>query len=701
MTDTDHVETRMLPWLMRTRLRILLVVLVTTAIPLGLMTLLVLRDLNRAATMRAFTRGQALAGLAAHTIRERIDGLVRYAGFFALAPELSRGLEPAAAAAARPQLETLVRGNPLIQRAFLADAAATLLVDFPPVPATVGRRFDDRDWYQGALRTRRPYVSAFYERTAEPRVTVTAIAFPVAGTNGQSGYLVVQHPVEALVAWLDTIRPTPGTRVWLADQNGLIAQAPPPPGGSRDAPLHLPPFVIARHGQAGSEEGSLPFLPGERGVTSYAPVPDSGWTVLVCQPASDILAPLHSVRLSMPITVVATVIVILLGAVCSLAHARRHVLQRLAVEQERDRFFKMSMDMLCEAGTDGYFKRVNPAFTHILGWSEQELLQVPYLEFVHPDDRHATIREACNLESGRITLSFENRYRCRDGSYRWLSWTSTPSGNRIYAGARDISRERALADSLREAKDAAEEATRAKSEFLASMSHELRTPLNAIIGFSQVLREQYFGPLNPRQLEYVADILDSGRHLLSLIDDILDLAKIEAGRARLELSRVCVPELFAETISMVRERMREHDLHLKLEIAEDVRNLVILADRRRLKQVLFNLLSNAVKFTPDGGTITLQAARLSEAELLLTVRDTGVGISADDLQKLFTRFFQGRRTTPTATVAGTGLGLALCRELVSMHGGRIWADSAGEDKGSAFSFTLRVKGPPSEEGPTP
>ncbi len=223
-----------------------------------------------------------------------------------------------------------------------------------------------------------------------------------------------------------------------------------------------------------------------------------------------------------------------------------------------------------------------------------------------------------------------------------------------------------------------------KSEFLASMSHELRTPLNAVIGFSEVLLGRMFGDINERQDEYLRDIWNSGRHLLELLNEILDLSKVEAGQMVFEPSTFTVSSAVGDSLAMVRERAAAHGIDVAVHIDSDLDT--IHADPLRFKQVLLNLLSNAVKFTPDGGRVAV-GARRAETDLVVTVSDTGVGVAPQDRERIFESFQQGRRGPSKGE--GTGLGLTLSRRIVELMGGRIWLDSTvGE--GSTFNFSIPV-----------
>lgn len=274
-----------------------------------------------------------------------------------------------------------------------------------------------------------------------------------------------------------------------------------------------------------------------------------------------------------------------------------------------------------------------------------------------------------------------------------------------------------------EAELQAEAASRAKSDFLANMSHELRTPLNSIIGFSEIMIDDLYGKLNEKQKEYVNDIYDSGRHLLDLINDILDLSKVEAGKMELELSRFLLEDVLSGSITMLKEKAMKHNIKLSLDIEPDA-NIEIEADERKLKQIMFNLLSNAVKFTPDGGSVTVRAKRVSLRDLneiqgeaiskahpeqrekdeiatpaarndnlkdfiKISIADTGIGIKPEDMDKLFKEFSQIDMGY-TRKYEGTGLGLALTKRLVELHKGKIWVESE-IGKGSKFSFVIPIR----------
>jgi len=242
---------------------------------------------------------------------------------------------------------------------------------------------------------------------------------------------------------------------------------------------------------------------------------------------------------------------------------------------------------------------------------------------------------------------------------------------------------------LRAARDQAQAASRSKSEFLANMSHELRTPLTAVIGFSQLLEKQAFGPMNEKQTGYVRHILNAGRHLLDLINDILDLSKVEAGKMDLSLSRFLLVPLLEACLVFVKEKALKHGISIETRFDAALQDVSIEADERKLKQIMYNLLSNAVKFTPEGGSVTVGAG-LEEPSVHVSVVDTGIGIDPKDQNEVFVAFKQ-IDSSYAKKQQGTGLGLALTRRMVELHGGRIWLESEGGGKGCALHFTMPLR----------
>jgi PAS domain S-box-containing protein len=347
----------------------------------------------------------------------------------------------------------------------------------------------------------------------------------------------------------------------------------------------------------------------------------------------------------------------------------------------------------------------------VLGYHADELLGGQlWLNRIHPEDAARVEQAYEKLFSDGEKFDVEYRSCRKDGEWIWLhnrALATRPREGVMCADGifKDITQRRLSEAAIQHTKDAAESANLAKSQFLANMSHELRTPLNAIIGFSEILADKTFGELNDRQLKYSHNILNSGRHLLQLINDILDLAKVEAGRVELMRNTFSVAKSLSEVETIVKTLANKKHILLESKIAVDLPEL--FADEAKFKQIMYNLLSNAIKFTPDGGKVFISAAikKINDGDtnsanefLQIAVTDTGIGIKLNDQQRVFKEFEQvdssyGRQQQ------GTGLGLALTQRLVEMHGGKIWVESEGvEGKGSTFTFSIPI--PKVEIAPT-
>ena len=378
------------------------------------------------------------------------------------------------------------------------------------------------------------------------------------------------------------------------------------------------------------------------------------------------------------------------------------VTDKLAMERSYNTLIEVqreTLDNLYEAvavlGTDGRLKLWNPAYAQIWKLAPEQLAGEPHVselveatrsffEVPGSAERWPQLKQrVIDRLTGRVGES--ERLQRSDGSILQATIVPLPDGN-VLLSYLDVTDSTRVERALRERNEALETAGRLKSEFIANVSYELRTPLNAIIGFAEILANQYFGELTPRQLEYSRGILDSSHRLMSLINDILDLATIEAGYMTLERQPVDIHTMMSSVVTLARERARNQNLNLSFECPADIG--LLMGDERRLKQALFNLISNALKFTPSGGTIALSARREGE-EVALIVADTGVGVPREDQARIFEKFERGN---PQARASGPGLGLSLVKSFIELHGGRIELASS---PGSGTTITCYLAAPAS------
>jgi PAS domain S-box-containing protein len=373
-----------------------------------------------------------------------------------------------------------------------------------------------------------------------------------------------------------------------------------------------------------------------------------------------------------------------------------------------------NIDALMATDVRGIITDVNKQTEALTGCTRDELIGAPFKNcFTDPVLAQAGIDRV--LSEGKVT-NYELTARARDGQLTVVSYNATTFHDRdrvlqgVFAAARDVTELRRFEQALQQKNSELEEASRMKSEFLANMSHELRTPLNAIIGFSEVLRDGLMGEMTEQQRGFIGDIFSSGNHLLSLINDILDLSKVEAGKMTLDLDAMQIPSVVANSLSIIREKAAARRIRLEMEVPADLGSMQ--ADARKVKQILYNLLSNAVKFTSEGGQVTLRASRVARSDvgrlsgtwtprtfalaeneftefLEVSVTDTGIGMSAEGLARLFQPFSQ-IDSGLARKFEGTGLGLAMVKLLAELHGGAVAVESAAGE-GSRFIVWLPLR----------
>ena len=380
----------------------------------------------------------------------------------------------------------------------------------------------------------------------------------------------------------------------------------------------------------------------------------------------------------------------------SLEILAREVVAQIVSRKEKnelenfENLFKVSIDMICVAGTDGYLQRVNPAFINTLGWNEKELMEGTLISFVHPDDVEKTILQLKSITRNESTFNFTCRIKTKGGEYKELQWigTSDLENQKIYAIARDVTSRVRMEKELYNARIIAEQNAYAKDVFLANMSHEIRTPMNAITGFANLLADT---SLDDEQREFVSNINIASGNLLAIINDILDISKIESGHISIEEIGFNVKELITNVHAILKQKSLEAGLDLVHTIDEKIPDFIV-GDPTRLNQILLNLINNAIKFT-EKGFVEIHAELADETEdncnILFSVKDTGIGIPADKTTTIFERFTQADTDT-TRRFGGTGLGLSICKSLVELQNGTIIVESTlGE--GSVFKVSLPFK----------
>ena len=933
-------------WVSKRQWRLYLLFLLLLVVPITFFSYSVSRVLQHQAETQAVAQSTEIGRISVTVVEEHFRQSTAFLEAFATRPIFRDAWRDKNLKLVTSQLEQANKLRSDFEFVSAYDLDGTTRASYPSKPANLNQNFAYRDWYRGVSGQWTPYISEVYQTANAPYSLVVAIAVPIKDAEGKPiGILMAPFALHTMSRELVQAKPEGAWTISLVDQNGHLATGPHL--DSYSPPVDLKGYEPVKQVRARNAGNGTFGRDGITFFTRYEPVGQYGWGVLVEEPSADLQRNVRAVELR-----VWLLGLVFLGLGLALSAFMRALYSELEIG---NRFIDLSVDMFCIAGFDGYFKNLNPSWQKTLGFTREELMSKPYLEFTHPDDRQATVAEVNGLEKGEVTLSFENRYLCKDGSYKWLLWNavSVPEQQLIYAVGRDVTESRraeevrrhlaAVVDSSEDAiiskdlqgtitawnpgaeklfgytsaeaigkpmemlfppgreneeseilarishgervehfdtvrvgkdgkyihvavmispirgssgaivgsskiarditerrraqellqqseerhrklfdnnphptwvydretlrflavnraaiekygysaeeflamtikeirppedvpallknikelsntngnmgiwkhrqkngtdidveitsyrmnfagreavvvvavdvsqrrRDEAEKqkitdrlaasnrelelrnreverATKMKSKFLANMSHELRTPLNAIVGFSDLMAEETPGPLNNKQKRFVNHIKQASAHLLQLINDILDLSKIEAGQLEFHSEEFLVKDALPEVLSTIDPLAMAKNIRItqKVESKSHVK-----ADRVRFKQILYNLLSNAVKFTPKGGQVGIECVDHWDF-VRVSVTDTGIGIRPEDQKIVFEEFRQVEGSAKD-THEGTGLGLAITKRLVEQQGGQISLESE-LGKGSRFTFTLIAVDPKSELQP--
>jgi PAS domain S-box-containing protein len=680
--------------------RLIAVLVVLCLAPLALLTWFSVSLSAKAVRGQVDARVRNTAAASAVYVNEQMDGLAELVGSYAQRPSLVAAMgQPAArrdGEAITFNLKELRQARTGIAVASVVDPDGRLLDLVPPTPSIIGRDFSFRDWYRGVTRTNRPYISEAIVAASRGNARVVAVAVQIRApaTGGRQGrvlgILVAAYGLDTIQRFVDDYAAAQGVRLTVTDQRGVVVAAP---GAShrglqsrRDDPL----VAAALERRSGISERTTPE---GRVVSAYEPVPGLGWTVTADVATGTAFAPIAELRRTV-LAIGAVLGLALLAGLFLLARALRRQArteQQLKDGQARTReLLEATAEAFISIDADGLVTIWNPQATETFGWSGAEAVGRPLAELIVPQesrDAHERGRRRF-LETGEgplLNRRVEVTALHKDGRrfpVEVVIWAVGSGPETTFnAFAHDITERRAAEQALEQAKRDADQANRAKSEFLSSMSHELRTPLNAILGFGQLLQ---LDDLTQEQTESVDHMLRGGRHLLELINEVLDISRIESGNLSLSPEPVDVLEVVKDTVDLIRPLAAEREITVQAPSPADP-SRTVRADRQRLKQVLLNLASNAVKYNRHGGTIRVACQATPEGRVAILVQDTGPGLSAEKLARMFTPF--DRLGAEQTEVQGTGMGLALSKGLMEAMDGALHAESV-EGQGSTFTIEL-------------
>lgn len=627
---------------------------------------------------RIYEERRSLVSLSAHVLKEKLDRLNDIGLSFSTRPVLCQYVDEQKWDAAIALMKQVPKDFAYIDHIVLTDTAGTLRADVPNSPGVIGMSYAQSDWYKVLAKTRQPYLSEVYIRAEN---IVAAFALPVRNKAGNvRGILVLRVRVAELLEWSKDVSIGNSGFVYVVDHKGHIAASPE--YANADSVIDYSSVPAVQKALKGERNVEVLYNPiaKEIRLSAYEQVPGYRWAVIVQQESSAALSADKNLQLVFVLYAVVALLAVISAYFISREMNRRATTEEVLRQktEELDRYFTHALDLLCIADMNGCFRRLNREWESSLGYSLQDLEGKPFLDFVHPDDIKATLVAMADLGEGKTVLRFTNRYRHKDGSYRWIEWRSFPAGNLIYASARDITERKQAEGKLLQNSEKLEAANKELDAFSYSVSHDLRAPLRHVSGFIDLLHKHAAGALDEKAKRYLSLVVDSVKEMGVLIDDLLGFSRM--GRTAMQESRINLRALVDEVVRGLEQETEGRIIDWRIEQLPEVNG-----DPPMLRLVVANLLSNALKYSRTRETAIIEiGAKDGNDEHVFFVHDNGVGFDMRYYDKLFGVF---QRLHSSKQYEGTGIGLANVRRIIARHGGRTWAESE-LNKGATFYFSL-------------
>lgn len=640
------------------------------------------RQIDEDLTQQVYAERQALARQSARIVESRLDEMSSVGRTAArdIADVIAEGKWDEAV----NEINYISAEFPFVDRIFLSDLQGRTTAYYPPSPENVNKDFSFRDWYKGVSKSWQPYASEVFKRAPYPQYNTVAMMTPIKDPNGKPlGAIGLAINLDSFYDLSNDFKVDKGGFLYIVNQKGQIVAHPTYPSQGEIIDYSSVPVVQKLlNGESGVGINYNPVEKEDR-LAAYEVVPNYNWGVVVTDPVSTAFSTkeitLNEIR-NLYIFII-TLSFILAAVIVFVLHKLHTSRQTLQIQNAQDEAILSGIgDAVFAINTDKEIILFNTAAEKISGYSESEAIGKPYdqvLKFILEKDSSVACDFIDNALKGVAgTMSAQTLIVRKDGSTLPVADSAAPiwTNNKEILGVvivfRDVTKEHQLA--------------KLKDEFVSLASHELRTPMTAIKGFISMILEGDFGTVPQKLQEPLADIGQSADRLIHLVNDMLNVSRIEAGRLKFNLQAVQPLVLVKEVVNSLQPIAKEKKLILTVDstVSDDS---MIQADSNKVKQILHNLIGNSLKFT-DKGSITVKI--LAQKDMIeFQVIDTGVGIAATDQEKLFNKF-QQISTSQAGKPAGTGLGLYLSRELVERQGGKMWISSSEVGKGSTFSFTL-------------